>query len=97
MTADPTADGQGSPARRRRRGIASGRLARTILLGAAALGAALFALQRYLDLDTAELTGYLWLSLLLAALPVLAAALGFAVLWAGRALLRRIRGGAKDA
>ena len=76
MTAD-------RPSRRRR--APGARLARTIVLAAAALAAVLYWLQQYLELDPQELLGYAGLSLLWVCLPF-GAALATVWLWI---LLRR--------
>ena len=81
---------------RRRRRTSGGRLARTIVLAAAALVAVLYGLQQYLDLDTAELWSYAQLSLLWLLLPLAAAVLGFGALLAMRLLFRSLRGTEED-
>ena len=84
------------PGTRRRRRAPGGRLARTIVLAAAALAAVLYGLQENLELDRAELWSYLGLSLLWILVPFAAALTVFGVWLALRWLLSRVRSAKGD-
>lgn len=73
--------------RRRVGGRPSARLARTILLGTAAVALALLWLVREFGLDVQELLGYLGVSALFVLGFAACGVLGFGVLW----LIRRLR------
>ncbi len=66
-----------------------GRLARTILLGAVAVGFALFWLARELELDTQELMSFLGTSALLVGLMVMLGLVGAAAVLIVKRLSRR--------
>ena len=72
---------------RRVEAVKRNRLVRTILLGTVAVGVSLIWVARELELDRAELLGYLANSALFVAVLIACALLGAVVAW----LIRRLR------